>query len=85
MSLSLSLFGLQYNGNIKYCQLCSTGTSRIETVKYNTHDKRNIIMTDDLHVPVTSAEFSIIQVNMTKTKYNNVIYYCICLSNVIKD
>ena len=42
-------------------------------------------MTDDLHVPVTSAEFSIIQVNMTKTKYNNVIYYCICLSNVIKD
>ena len=55
----MSLFGIQYNGNIKYCQLCSTGTSRIETAKYNTHDKRNIIMTDDVHVPVTSAEFSI--------------------------
>ena len=45
---------MQYNDNIKYCGLCSTGTSRIENAKYNTHDKRNIIMTDDLHVPVTS-------------------------------
>ena len=30
--------------------------SRIENAKYNTHDKRNIMMTDDSHVPVTSAE-----------------------------
>ena len=44
------------NDNIKHCGLCSTGASRIETAKYNTHDKRNIIMTDDLHVPVISAE-----------------------------
>ena len=58
-AVELSLFGKQYNDNIKYCQLGSTGTSRIEKAKYNTHDKRNIIMTDDLHVPVTSAEFSI--------------------------
>ena len=46
---------IQYNDNIKYCGLCSTSTSRIEKAKYNTHHQRNIMMTDDLHVPVTSA------------------------------
>ena len=44
---------MQYNYNIKYCGLRSTGTSRIEQAKYNTHGQYN----DDerLHVPVTSA------------------------------
>ncbi len=55
IKLNLIYSEIQYNDNIKYCQLCSTGTSRIETAKYNTHDKQNIIMTDDLRVPVTNA------------------------------
>ena len=57
-NVELSLFSeIQYNDNIKYCQFCSTGTSRISTAKYNTHDKRNIIMTDDLHVPITCLDY----------------------------
>ena len=40
--------------NIVDCGLRSTGTSRIEQAKYNM-DNTNIMMTNDLHVPVTSA------------------------------
>ena len=63
---------------------CFQRVHNVETAKYNTHDKRNVIMTDDLHVPVKgnkcSALVQYIQVlcmNITKTKHNNVIYYCI--------
>ena len=34
---------------------CVPRETETETAKYNTHDKRNIIMTDDLHVPVTNG------------------------------
>ena len=35
---------------------CSTGTTRIEKAKYNTHGQAKYnMMNDDLHVPVTSA------------------------------
>ena len=44
---------IQYSDNM-YCGLRSTGTSRIEQAKYNM-DNTNIMMTNDLHVPVTSA------------------------------
>ena len=47
--------------NIKYCGLCSTGTSRIAKAKNNTHGQVNIMMTNDLHVPVTSAALYIVQ------------------------
>ena len=52
VELSLSFIrNIQYNDNMEYCGLRSTGTSRIEQAKYNM-DNKNIMMTNDLHVPV---------------------------------
>ena len=54
--------------------------------KRNTIDKENIMMTDDLHIPVTSVHSALVQymhehnlcksviyMNITNTKHNNVL------------
>ena len=70
---------------MKYCELCSNGTSRMDKAKYNAHGQAKY--THDGRFTCTrnkcSALVQYIQVlymNITKTKHNNVIYYCICLS-----
>ena len=55
-------------------------------------DNKNIMMTNDLHVPVTSAALlfnnffysSVVHEHCLK-ETNNVKYYYICLSNVVKE
>ena len=55
-------------------------------------DNTNIMMTNDLHVPVTSAALlfnkkiytSVVHEHCLK-ETNNVKYYYICLSNVVKE
>ena len=80
----------QYNDNIKHCGLCCMCTSHIEKAKYNTHGQAKY--NDDGRFTCScnkcNALVQYIQVlcmNITKTKHNNVIYYCICLSNVVTD
>ena len=44
--------------NIVDCVPRVPNVGPIEKAKYNTHDKRNVIMTDDLHLLLKSARFS---------------------------
>ena len=54
---SSSLFGKTINDNSKYCGLGSTGyITQAESDNTIHMNKQNIMMVDDLHVPVTSPE-----------------------------
>ena len=69
---------------------CVARVHHIEKVKYNTHGQAEY--NDDGRFTFTRNKcnalvqnIQVLCMNITKTKHNNVIYYCICLSNVITD